>query len=164
MPEIARILSMSQSGEWIRLLHYFISWRVEVFIVPSFGSNLNTNILMVSTLVFGFEFQKILLLSHIVFTIYEYSVMLICSLDFIITCSMWFYFFIYQILCLSQDLSSFRNIQGHNFCCLACFVDDIFFLLNSFGKNIIYIHSVKKKICHFLTFTIELFVMRVSCM
>ena len=80
-----------KSREWIRLLNYFVSWRIEVFIVPGSGSNLNTNILMVSNLVFGFEFQKILLLSQIVFTIYEYSVVLICSLDFIITCRMWFY-------------------------------------------------------------------------
>lgn len=113
--------------EWIRLMNYFVSWRIEVFIVPGSGSNLNTNMLMVSTLVFGFEFQKILLPSQIVFTIYEYSAVLMCSLDFIITCSMWFYLLVCQIFCLLQDLSSFRNIHGHNFCCLACFVDDIFF-------------------------------------
>ena len=116
-----------KTREWIGIMNYFVSWRIEVFIVPGSGSNLNTNMLMVSTLVFGFEFQKILLPSQIVFTIYEYSVVLICSLDFIITCCMWFYLLICQILCLLQDLSSFRNIQGHNFCCLACFVDDIFF-------------------------------------
>ena len=116
-----------KTREWIGIMNYFVSWRIEVFIVPGSGSNLNTNMLMVSTLVFGFEFQKILLPSQIVFTIYEYSVVLICSLDFIITWCMWFYLLICQILCLLQDLSSFRNIQGHNFCCLACFVDDIFF-------------------------------------
>ena len=140
---------VTDSGE---VWHYL---RIEVFIVPGSGSYLNTNMLMVSTLVFGFEFQKILLPSQIVFTIYEYSVVLICSLDFIITCSMWFYLLICQILCLLQDLSSFRNIRGHNLCCL---VWHFFFLLNSSGKNIlvfimlIYIYSVKKKIRHFFDF------------
>lgn len=125
---------------------------------------------MVSTLFFGYEFQKILLPFQIVCTIYEYSVVLICSLDFIITCSMWFSLLICQILCLLQDQSSFRNIQGHNFCCLACFVDDIFFS----SKFIWQIHSrihfanlhlfSKEKryavfFFFFLTFTIELFVM-----